>query len=113
MQIWPNLLNNLLHRETPFVRSEECQSCFEQLKEALCKPLILQWPDPAKPYMLFCHASNFTCAGVPSQTQDNPKDIGPIAYTSDSFSPVQQCWCATEKECYAIYQSILKFDFYL
>ena len=28
-------LNNLFHKKTPFEWPEECQSCFEQLKEAL------------------------------------------------------------------------------
>ena len=107
------LLNSLLHEKTPFVWSEECQYCFEQLKEALCNPPILQHPDPAKSYMLFCDASNYAFAGVFTQTHENPEDLRPIAYTSGSFSVVQQHWCATEKECNAIYHSISKFYFYL
>ena len=47
------------------------------------------------------------------QAHKNPKDLKPIMYTSGVFSPIQQHWCATEKECYAFYQSILKFDFHL
>ena len=82
-------------------------------KEALCKSQILQHPDPAKPYVLFCDASNYAFAWVLTQAHNNHEDLRPIAYTSSSFSLVQQCWCANWKECYAIYQSILKFDFYL
>ena len=51
-------LNNLLHKKTPFIWSKECQYCFEKLKEALCKLLILQHPDLTKAYVLFCDASN-------------------------------------------------------
>ena len=64
-------LNNLLCKRTTFVWSEECQSCFEQLKEALCKPPILQHPDPAKPNMLLCDASNYAFAGIHTQAQDH------------------------------------------
>ena len=34
------------------------------------------------------------------------KTLKPIMYTSDSFQSVQQHWCATKKEYYAIYQSV-------
>ena len=71
------------------------------------------YPDLAKLYVLFCDASNYAFVGVITHTHENSKDLRPIANTFGSFSPVQQCWCATEKEYYAIYQSILKFDFYL
>ena len=63
--------------------------------------------------MLFCVASNYAFAGVLTQAHKNPKDLRSIMYTSGSFSPVQHCWCATEKDCYAIYQGILKFNIYL
>ena len=76
-----NPLNNLLCKKTPFVWSEEWQSCFEQLKEDLCKPPIFQHPDPAKQYVLFCDASNYAFAGVPTQVDKNPKDLRPIMYT--------------------------------
>ena len=106
-------LNNLLCKKAPFVWSEEHQSCFKQLKEPLCNPPILQHPDPAKSYVLFHDVSNYALAGVLIQAHENSEELIPIAYTSGSFSSVQQHWCATEKECLAIYQSILKFDFYL
>ena len=87
----------LLCEKTLFVWSEECQSCFGQLKESLCKSQILQHPDPAKPDVLFCGASNYAFTGVLTQAQDQPEDLRSIAYTSGSFSPVQQCWCTTER----------------
>ena len=62
-------LNNLLHKKAPFVLSKECQSCFEQPKEALCKPPILKHPYPAKPYMLFCDVSNYAFTGVLTQVK--------------------------------------------
>ena len=60
-------------QEDSLVWSEECQTCFKQLKNALCKPSILQYLDPAKPYLLFCDASNHAFAGVFAQTHNNPR----------------------------------------
>ena len=37
----------------------------------------------------------------------------PIVYFSGSFSETQQLWNTTQKECYAVYQSIQKFSLYL
>ena len=90
-------LNNLLGKNTPYVWSEECQFCFEQLKEALCKPPILQNLDPVKEYVLVWDAGNYAFTGVFTQADNHPENLKPIAYTSGSFSPVQQHWCATEK----------------
>ena len=84
-------LNNLLFKKTPFVWSEECHSCYKQLKEALSKSPILQHPDPAKPYMLFCDASNYTFTGILTQAQNNPKDLRPITHTSALLSPMLVC----------------------
>ena len=83
-------LNNLLHKKTPFAWLEECQYFFKQLMKALCNPPIWQHPDPAKPYMLFCDASNYAFTGVLTQAYKDSEDLRPITYTSSSFSPVQQ-----------------------
>ena len=37
----------------------------------------------------------------------------PIFFTSDSFCDTQQKWSATEKEAFAVFQSVMKFDLYL
>ena len=47
------------------------------------------------------------------QAVDSLDYLRPVAFTSGSFSEMQQRWSATEKEAYALYQSILKFDLYL
>ena len=40
-------------------------------------------------------------------------NLTPIAYFSGSFGRTQQLWNTTQNECYAVYQSIQKFAFYL
>ena len=44
---------------------------------------------------------------------DSPEDLRPIAYTSGSFSYMQQGWSATEKKAFSVYQMVLVFDMYL
>ena len=44
---------------------------------------------------------------------DSPEELRAIAYTSGSFSDMQQKWSSTEKDALAVYQTILKFDLYL
>ena len=50
------------------------------------------------------------------EVSDEPKvepNLVPIVYFSSSFSKTQQLWNTTQKECYAVYQSIQQFSFYL
>ena len=63
---------------------------FEHLKNAFCKKPILQYPDTNKPYTLFTAAGNYAYSGILTQAVDDPDDLMPIAYTSDSFSDMQQ-----------------------
>ena len=65
------------------------------------------------PYTLFTDTSCYAYPWVLIQAVTSPEDLRPIAYISGSFSDMQQRWSATEKEVYAVYQSVLKFDLYL
>ena len=66
-----------------------------------------------KSYTLFTDASHYTYSGVLTQTDENPNDLRPIAYTSGSLWDMQQRCSTNEKEPPAVYHSILKFDLYL
>ena len=69
---------------------------------------ILQYPNINKPYTLFTNTINcFFCICI--QAVKSPDDLRPRAYTSVSFSNMQQRWCATEKETFMVYQSVLKW----
>ena len=72
-----------------------------------------QYPNTEKPYSLFTDTSHYAYSGVLNEVANSPEDLRPIVYTSGSFSDTQQIWSATEKETFAVYQSALKFDFYL
>ena len=64
-------------------------------------------------HTLFTDASHYAYSGVLTQAVESPEDLRPIAYTSGSLSDMQQRWSVTEKEAFAVYQYVQKFDFYL
>ena len=64
-------------------------------------------------HTLCLDASNYASSSIVTQGHDVPNDLRPIAYTSSSFSDMQQRWSKRGKEDFAFYQSILKFVLYL
>ena len=63
--------------------------------------------------MLFTDANLHAYFGVLTKAVESPEDLRLVAFTLGQFSEMQWSWSATEKEAYAIYQSILNFDLYL
>ena len=74
---------------------------------------MFQYPNTAKPYTSFTDASHHAYSGVLSHVVQSPDDLKLIACTSGSFSDIQLGWSATEKEAFAVYHSVLKFNLYL
>lgn len=54
-----------------FAWNEECQSCFDQMKEILCSELVLAIYDPEKKCFLFTNASKVEIGEVLKQLDDN------------------------------------------
>ena len=106
-------ITSLLKKNTPFVWSDKYQLALEYLKEIICNKLLLQFPYPNKPYVLYTDASNNTYSGILCQPVDNDQDIRPVAYFSGTFTAQNRSWCATEKEAYAVLKSMQHFNYYL
>ena len=79
-------ITSLLKKNTPFVWSDKCQQALEYLKEIFCNKLLLQFPHPNKPYILYKDASNNVYSGILCQLVDNDQDIRPVAYFSGTFT---------------------------
>ena len=75
----------------------------QSIENALCRKPILQYPRINMPYTLFTDAANYAFSDILTQADDGPDDERPIAYTSGSFSNIQQRWSAIEKEAFAVY----------
>ena len=85
----------------------------------MIKELILEFPDPNKPYTLYTDTSKYAWLCVLTQQYthniDNKQIVvnHPITYVSGLFKGSQLNWVALTKEAYAIYMSIKKLTYYL
>ena len=104
---------SLLKKNTPFLWSNKCQQALDYLKKIFCNKLLLQFPDPNKPYILYTDASNNVYSGVLCQPVNTNQDIRPVAHFSGTFTAQNKSWCVTEKEAYAVLKSMQHFDYYL
>ena len=91
-----NHLNKVFRKDTKCKWPKQARSALDHLKNAL----ILLYPNRHNPYTLSPYASNYAYSDILIQTVDGPDDLRPIAYTSHSFSDMQQSWPATEKESF-------------
>ena len=106
-------ISSLLKKNTPFIWSDKFQQALEYLKEIFHNKLLLQFPDPNKPYILYKDASNNAYSSILCQPINSNQDIRPAAYFSGIFTAQNKSWCATEKEAYAVIKNVQYFDYYL
>jgi transposase InsO family protein len=84
---------------------------FQKLKQLLCSPTVLTYPDTSKPYTLYSDASD-TCVGsILVQEVDGVERV--VQYVSHQLSGSQLNWPTIEKEAYAIIYSLVKLRTYL
>ena len=81
--------------------------------------LILTYPDPNLPYVLFTDASKYAWACVLTQEKTHifeekeTRILHPITYMSGLFRDSEINWPCLTKEVYVIYMSINKLIYYL
>lgn len=92
--------------------TEECQTAFEEMKEALTQPPILAFPDINKVFILDTDASFEAIGAVLSQKGDDGKERV-IAYGSRSMNPHELGYCITRKELLAVYYFCNLYKHYL
>ncbi|BFZ04571.1 hypothetical protein BsWGS_07610 [Bradybaena similaris] len=114
-------LVDLTRKYAKFSWTSECQKAFDFLKNSFGVVPLLSHPNPNKGYTLYTDASDTTIGACLVQEVDS-KEPGsgkwirceaPIHFLSHKLSPSQCKWSTVEKECYAIYYSLQKLDFYL
>ena len=81
-------------------------------KEIFCNKLLLQFPDPNKPYVLYTDASNNAYSSILCQPVDSNQDIRQVVYFQ-AHSQQNRSWSATGKEAYVVLKSMQCFDYYL
>ena len=94
-------LHNLTKKNNKFIWDNKCENAFQELKNRLTTAPVLIHPDPSKPFIVECDASNYAIGGILSQKDDEGK-LHPVAYYSRSLSNVEVNYSITEKELLAI-----------
>jgi hypothetical protein len=93
-------LDALKKEGVTFVWSEEHQTAFESLKQALSEVPVLQVPDFLKEFVLVMDASDYAIFAVLNQRVG--LDLAPIAYCSRLLSTTERVYSSYEKECLAV-----------
>ena len=99
-------LNELVKKKSLYNWTDECQSVFEQLKEALINDVVLAHPDMTKPFVIFTDASNLGVGAVLVQ------DGRPVWFASRTLNPLKHKYDTREKEAIGIRFGLKKFKPY-
>ena len=94
-------LNKLLGSKR-LLWTSECQTAFDQMKDALTTPPVLAYPDfqSAEPFRLYTDASNTGVGACLLQVQENVYRV--IAYISTTFNVHELKYSVLDKELAAI-----------
>ena len=104
-------LNRLTRKDVVFSWSPECQSAFQTLKDRLCSPPILSYPNFAQPFHLFTDASQTAVGYILGQILDGKEHV--IAYGGRELSHAETRYSTTEREALAVVDGIKRYQPYL
>ena len=104
-------LCKLLQKEVEFVWTDKAEQAFLDLKEALCIPPVLQYPNFSKPFNITTDASGYAIGGILSQGEIG-KDL-PIAYCSRVLRGPELAYEVYEKEALAMIHAVQTFRSYI
>jgi RNase H-like domain found in reverse transcriptase len=104
---------SLLHLWGP-----EEQAAFKDLQAAIMDSMTLAFPDPDKSICVLTDGSDRFCAGLVTQVDEEQLDIPmdeqdhqPLAFLSGEFKDAQLRWTVSEKEGFAIIDTVTKVDY--
>ena len=101
-------LNRLLQKEVKWTWSEECEKCFQRLKESLVSAQVLMHYDVSLPVRLACDASAYGIGAVISHVLLSG-ELCPVAYASRSLSKAEVNYSQIEKEALALTFGVRRF----
>jgi RNase H-like domain found in reverse transcriptase len=106
---------SLLHLWQP-----EEQAAFKYLQAGIMESMTLAFPDPDKKICVLTDASDRFYAGLVTQIHEEQLDLPmeeqdhhPLEFLSGVFKGAQLRWTVTEKECFAIVDTVAKVDYLL
>ena len=107
-------LQQMILQYTPskqVVWSEDALVAFEKLKESINQCPTLSFINDTAPIILNTDASDYAIGAYLYQVIDG-KEV-PVAFMSRALDERECGWCTAEKECYAIYYALVKFEYLL
>ena len=104
-------LHDLTKKGAAFLWTEECQTAFETLKQALTEAPILAYPDFTQPFQLATDASNDAIGMVLGQKRNGKEVV--IAYAGRKLNPAERNYSVTEREALAVVDGVRHFQPYL
>jgi len=104
-------LTSLIRKDLEFIWGPSQQQAFEGLKNKLCTPPVLAYPDFCQPFILTTDASKIAVAAVLSQVQKGIER--PIAYASRQMNKPERSYSASEAEMLALVWAAKHFRWYL
>ena len=104
-------LTKLLHKGQEFIWDEKTEQAFNELKDRLCNPPVLAFPDFAQPFIITTDASNYGISAILSQGKIG-EDI-PIAYASRMLRAAEKNYSTYEKEALAVIFGVKHFKQYV
>jgi hypothetical protein len=104
-------LVHLTKNDVKWEWTQQCQSAFEQLRDALTQSPVLAVADPNKNYILHTDASDHAMGAILQQEDENG-DKHPIAYASKTFNDAQRNYSVTDREALAIVWALQHFNTY-
>ncbi|KAK1803891.1 hypothetical protein P4O66_003831 [Electrophorus voltai] len=82
--------------------NSEVEKSFAELKAAFSTALVLQQPDPSKPFVVEIDASNVGVGVVLSQHKGEARQLKPTAYFSKKLSPAERNYGMGDRELLAM-----------
>ena len=105
-------LNKLLRRDEPWNWTDECQTSFLKIKDALTSTDVLAHYDPKLPVGLACDASSIGVGAVLFHKYSDGSER-PIAYASKSLTSAEKNYSQIEREALSIIFGVRKFQQFL
>ena len=104
-------LTRLLQKNEAFCWSEDAETAFLRLKEALCTAPVLKPPDMSQPFLITTDASGYAVGGILSQGKIGSDLL--VAYTSRVLRGPELKYETYEKEALAIIHAVRTFRPYV
>jgi hypothetical protein len=107
-------LQKLVHDYTPSRKlawTPEAIAAFDNIKNEINNCPVLSFIDELAPVFLHTDASDYGIGGYLFQLVDEKEQ--PIAFMSKALNERESRWSTPEKECFAIFYSLVKFEYLL